>query len=105
LQSRYGLKNVLLPLIPRHEQLRAGYLESEFANMMPIREAWLNAQKEENPNFVKPGKRQFLKMLINDLDHQALTSQLLSVSSLAKELKDIYTSLRDTGMVNTKING
>ena len=38
-------------------------------------------------------------------DHQALTSQLLSVSSLAKELKDIYASLRDFGMVNTKING
>lgn len=57
---------------------------------MQIREAWLIAQRSENIS-LKP-------------DHLALTSQLLSVSSLARNIRDIFYSLRESGLVRVTFN-
>lgn len=43
--------------------------------------------------------------ILNMLDHRALTSQLLSISNFAKELRDIFVGLRIFGTVVMKING
>ncbi len=38
-------------------------------------------------------------------DHRALTSQLLSSSSLATEIRDIYMGLKEHSTVNIQMNG
>lgn len=64
----------------KHEQLRNQYVSREVPRMLDIREAWLLAQRSEHDT--KP-------------DHAALSSQLLSVSSLAEALKVPFSCLHD----------
>eukprot|EP01119_Soliformovum_irregulare_P012227 TRINITY_DN3164_c0_g2_i2.p1 TRINITY_DN3164_c0_g2~~TRINITY_DN3164_c0_g2_i2.p1 ORF type:complete len:528 (+),score=130.53 TRINITY_DN3164_c0_g2_i2:106-1689(+) len=75
----------------KHEQIRCDYLSSQAYVLIEIREAWLAAQRDEANQAMKP-------------DHKALSSQLLSVSTLAKELLEVYHSLSTSGCVNVRFN-
>ncbi|PRP77984.1 UPF0171 family protein [Planoprotostelium fungivorum] len=89
-QYRHMVEQITVAL--EHEQYRCSYLEEQAKFMAHIREQWLVAQRDDRSDVLKP-------------DHQALTSQLLSVSHLAREMREIYHMIREQGNLNIRFNG
>ncbi|KAF2077655.1 hypothetical protein CYY_001042 [Polysphondylium violaceum] len=83
----------------KHEQQRCNYIAKQVHDMLAIREQWLTEQTQiENsgsssamPN-TKP-------------NHHVLTERILSVSKLAREIKEIYHGIKDRGSVSLRVNG
>eukprot|EP01097_Dermamoeba_algensis_P008308 TRINITY_DN5481_c0_g4_i1.p1 TRINITY_DN5481_c0_g4~~TRINITY_DN5481_c0_g4_i1.p1 ORF type:complete len:542 (-),score=72.32 TRINITY_DN5481_c0_g4_i1:263-1888(-) len=83
----YGHLSKILAGALKHEQKRCRYLTEEVKKMMRVREAWLSAQSGKNPP-----------------DREQLTANLLQVSSLAEQLKQIFHDLKETGIAHAQLN-
>eukprot|EP01132_Coremiostelium_polycephalum_P009228 gene9228-11306_t len=76
----------------KHEQLRCNYLTNQVHEMMVLREQWLTEQTLETGSNEKP-------------NHQTLTDRMLKASRLAREIRDLYTGLKEKQTTSLKING
>jgi hypothetical protein len=75
----------------KREEARVGYLTEQCRNMFRVREAWLRAQQDPDVT-ARPS-------------HAALAGNLLSCSSLARELEQIHLGLSKDGIAHVKIGG
>lgn len=79
-----------LSLACKREEERCGYLTEQCRAMFGVRENWLRAQQQQHGE--KP-------------DHAQLAEGLLNSSSLAREMRDVFVGLRDSGMAHVKLGG
>ncbi len=75
----------------KREEERVGYLTEQCRAMFGVREAWLRAQQNAD--------------MKSRPSHSDLAANLLSSSSLARELEQIYVGLSGEGIAHVKIGG